>query len=154
MAKARPLPVNGSVGMLLRAVPMHNQGGKQIPINSVVRAKVDFAGPAITVISDRYNYHWQILPAEWPAITKEPKKPRNAFVDIDTFLCGLSCDREGTLRELMTRVTDDWLNDGREELVRCMTAWAMRGLSFRNMDDLISIAEGHVDIQWGTPVNA
>lgn len=150
MGKPALPPVPGTIVMLTQPIQIiPGLLRDQVPVGSIARVTSESDDrQSVWVRSDRYNYDWTCLKDMWYGFVKPVRKPKNAFQDIDTFLRGLATDRSTTLRELMQRVCDAWLEDGRDTLVECLARWAEEPYNFGDVGDLIKIAEGHVDDQW------
>lgn len=59
---------------------------------------------------------------------------------------------------IMQSITDDWLEDGREEVARCLATWVDRGINFSDPKTLKSLVEEQfelydekfADVSWTT----
>lgn len=63
------------------------------------------------------------------------------FDNADLFRQALQADRAEAIKRLMDRKVEEWLNDGPEEVARCLACWAEQGLNLGSDDDLVAIAE-------------
>ena len=56
----------------------------------------------------------------------------------------LETDRPQAVQLLMEAKVHEWMNDGEEEVARCLTQWAINGIDLGSNDDLLDLAEGCV----------
>ena len=71
----------------------------------------------------------------------------NIFLNAKTLSNALFRDREETVRQIMERIVDDNLEDGRGSLVGCLTCWAMTGIDLGNDRTLLGLAESQLEEQ-------
>ena len=57
----------------------------------------------------------------------------------------LKTNREETIRLLMERRVEEWLEDGRRSAIECLTRWAMDGLDLGDDTVILGLAEGLFD---------
>lgn len=69
----------------------------------------------------------------------------NRFQNEDQFRIALFLDFEETVRQLMERKVDEWLEDNREQAASCLTYWVTHGYDLSQTDTLVAIAESQFD---------
>ena len=69
----------------------------------------------------------------------------NPFRNALSFSESLKTNREETIRLLMVRRVEEWLEDGRRSVIECLTRWAMDGLNLGNDKVILGLAEGSFD---------
>ena len=67
------------------------------------------------------------------------------FRNASLFIEALECNREATIRLLMERRVEEWLEDGRGAAIGCLTRWAMDGLNLGDDNVILGLAEGLFD---------
>ncbi len=65
----------------------------------------------------------------------------------DEFKKLLRMDRPQTIQLLMEAKVHEWMNDGEEGVVRCLTQWAINGINLGDDDDLLDLSEGCVYLE-------
>lgn len=53
----------------------------------------------------------------------------------------LKTNRESAIAWFMATKVDEWMNDGIEEVVRCLTSWAMHCVNLGDDDEILDMAE-------------
>ena len=74
-------------------------------------------------------------------------KQRNYEVE---FRDKLLADRPSVTRQLMDRRVEEWMNDGTEEVARCLASWAANEIDLGDFDTVVELAEGHLWSQDGS----
>jgi hypothetical protein len=69
----------------------------------------------------------------------------NPFQNALSFSKALKTNREETIRLLMERRAEEWLEDGRGSAIECLTRWAMDGLNLGDDKAILGLAEGLCD---------
>ena len=67
------------------------------------------------------------------------------FRNASSFLQALESNREATIRLLMERRVEEWLEDGRGVAIGCLTRWAMDRLNLGDDNVILGLAEGLFD---------
>lgn len=67
------------------------------------------------------------------------------FRNASSFSEALESNREETIRLLMERRVEEWLEDGRGVAIDCLTRWAMDGLNLGDDNVILELAEGLFD---------
>ena len=82
---------------------------------------------------------WFFTPDEWYTETINP------FESVEKFRKSLQLHRQSTIYLLMERKVEEMLEDGRHEIVGCLTIWAMDGIDLGNDEVLTGLAENSID---------
>ncbi len=67
------------------------------------------------------------------------------FRNASSFVKALETNREETIRLLMERRVEEWLEEGRGVAIGCLTRWAMDGLNLGDDIVILGLAEGLFD---------